>query len=186
MNSLGFSTGVELQGNNTSIQLQEETILATAASSITQSNSPLFSGSMIPDLTCTLNILSSIMDGSTFEFVIIDVYEVAGDATSGEITVTMPKDPNLTFTYDTNMVLAGPYVVNNADWTYDGTNSAFHVWTTSNAINANGKSSIGVLFNYVPNGDGITTYAASVFLGSGGETNGSNNSDNQTVTYFQQ
>lgn len=142
---------------------------------------------MMPDLTCTFNILSAIMDGPTFEFGIIDVYEVAGEATSGELTVTLAKDPRLTFTYDPGMVLAGPYFVNNSNWTYDGSDPATHIWTSNTAISANGKSAIGFLFAYDPqNLDGTVTYTVNIVSGSGGDANDANNSDTESVTYFTQ
>jgi len=132
----------------------------------------------------SFNILSSLMDGPTFEFGIIDVYEVAGDQTVGTITVTLPKDPKFTFAYDSSLTSAGLYTVNNAQWTYDNTNPNFHIWTTGDAIPANGKSSIGFIFGYNTEGDGEVSYSVSLLSGSGGETNDTNNTDIEVVTYF--
>jgi len=140
---------------------------------------------MDPDLTCTLNILSSISDESTTEFAFIDVYELAGNSTNGEITVTLPKDPRFTFAYDSSLSFLGIYEVNNANWSYDNSDPAFHVWKTSTVINGSGKSSIGIIFSYDPQGlDGEVSYTATVLANSGGETNSSNNSDSESITFF--
>jgi len=139
---------------------------------------------LVPDLAITFNILSTIMDGPTFEFGIIDVYEVADDITSGTITVTLPKDPRFSFVYDSSLGNVGPYLVNNASWTYDNSDPDLHIWTTEDSLNALGKSSIGFIFNYDTEGDGEIVYTVSVVSGSGGEVNDSNNVDVEQITYF--
>ncbi len=139
---------------------------------------------LIPDLACTFNILSSIMDGNTFEFGIIDVYEVAGDATVGTITIRLEKDDNLDFVYDPSLAIAGLYIVNNAVWTYDDSDPDFHVFTLEDTIPANGKSSIGFIFNYDTQEDGEVVYTVSIASGSGGDTNESNNVDVEAITHF--
>jgi len=139
-----------------------------------------------PDIACTFNILSSMMDGFTFERAIIDIYEVGGLNSSGLITVVLPKDPNFSILpYDNSMTNVGPYTVNNSQWSYDSSDPTFHIWTSSASISALGKSSIGMIFSYNPQGgDGEVTYTTTVIAGSGGEVNSANNVDVESITFF--
>jgi len=79
----------------------------------------------------------------------------------------------------------GSFVIENPQWTYDGTNSSFHFWTRDISIAANGSSTFGFEAVYDPqNSSGIVNYTVTILLGSGGEVNGDNNIDSETILYF--
>ncbi len=109
----------------------------------------------------------------------INVVEVAGAPTDGSmITVAISRDARL----------MGPNfnrrVANNADWTFDYSNSDFYFLRSTTVIPANGLSTIQfTLFLYPSGTNGAVTTTATILSGSGGETPQADNSHSATLTY---
>lgn len=140
---------------------------------------------VVPDLTPNITAAPSIMHGTTSFYLTVDVTELYKVATSGTITVFMPRDPRLSFTYDNTMTMAGFTPLNNSVWSYDGSNPAFHIFTTNSVIAAQGTSTFGMLATFTPgNTVGQYTLTSSILSGSGSEVKTSNNNDAETIDYF--
>ena len=76
----------------------------------------------------------------------------------------------------------------NASWTFDGTsNPVYYILKTNAVINANGKLSFGLNGVLTPGStSGVVAITTIIGAGSGGEVNPVNNTDPDSVTYFQQ
>ncbi|MFN7116869.1 MAG: Ig-like domain-containing protein [Saprospiraceae bacterium] len=147
---------------------------------ITTSNDP---GN--PDLTPIINAVPSSFTGIGNLNITVRVRELLGRATTGLITVRIPKDNRLTFTYNPALTTVGFNQVNNAVWSYDGSNPLFHLFTTNVTISASGASSFGFIASYDPQGSsGVSTITATIAAGSGAEINTGNNIDATSMTYF--
>ncbi len=139
----------------------------------------------IPDLSLSLFIENTIIEGTTNSNLFISLYETTGNITNGTITVIFPRDNNFTFNYDNSLSTLSSTAINNADWTYDGSNTSFHIWVSDIPITGMGASIIGLegIFSVVSNS--VITYSATVIAGSGGEGgNFMNNLDTETVIRF--
>ncbi len=129
-----------------------------------------------PDLGVTVVILPSIVTGNTAITVRATVVELAGNPTTGTITLNIRRSANWTIGVSTGTVING--------WTYQGISGVNHVFTTTNSIPANGASRLNIPANFIPAGNsGVYVFTASVAANSGGETNTNNNSDQETITF---
>ncbi len=142
---------------------------------------------LAPDLTPILTVLPNTIIGLTCDMeVTAKIVELKGMATSGEIKVLIPKDPRLTFTFDSGLATIGAFStpVDNADWTYNGSSFLFHEFTSTTVIPANGSSTIGFLACYDPeNTKGSATTTVQIVEGSGGEIRFDNNTDAEVLEY---
>lgn len=137
------------------------------------------------DLTSIMLLLPNTASGVTDLLTTFTIQEVSGNPTIGSITLVLPKDDRLSVSFDQNATMVGGFPVNNIDWIYDGGNPNFHIWTSNAIIPASMNSKIGIIATYDPQGSsGISTYSATILNGSGGETNGLNNVDAETILYF--
>jgi hypothetical protein len=82
--------------------------------------------------------------------VTVKVTELNSVNTNGTITVRIPKDSRVTFTYNSALTAVGFVAVNNSAWTYNGTNPFFHVFTTTSVITAGGSSTFGFVGSFNP------------------------------------
>lgn len=140
-----------------------------------------------PDLTPLITATPSVMHGITNFNVTIKVSEISGTATSGLITLYVPKDPRITFTYNNTLTTIGSPAVslNNPNWTYTGTNQFFYIFTSTTSIPANGSSTIGFAAQFNPlSAEGVYVLSSVIVSGSGSETKFSNNSSSVSLTYF--
>jgi len=136
------------------------------------------------DLTTSVTVLPTIATGITTNYWQIKIQEVAGECSSGEIMVVMPKDPRLTFTYDPTLTTVAIFSVDNSNWTYDNSNQFFHIWRSNDSIEASSSSKFGMVAQYDPQAtSGSVSYAITIVSGSGGEVNSSNNIDVETILY---
>jgi len=141
----------------------------------------------IPDYVATLAIAPSAIVGPTQVRNIVSISEVQNKLSCSSVYVLIPKDINrFNFTYLPNALSIGGVSVNNSDWQYYSTNPGFHVWEyIAGDFPALGTKKIGFIGLYDPNNtDGATTFTAQLFGGSGGEVNGLNNSDSESLIYF--
>jgi len=136
-----------------------------------------------PDLSPITTVLPTTADGITASVWTIKVQENEGVVTNGTISVIMPKDLRLSFSYDQQLTTVGIFPVENALWTY-APNSSFHIWTRDTPINPNESTTFGFEAVYDPqNTSGTVSYNATILNASGGETNGSNNIDVETIIF---
>ncbi len=141
-----------------------------------------------PDVTPIITSAPNIMHGITSYYIMVRITELNIVATSGLITVRMPKDTrwSLDGPYDPSLTILGTTPLNNDVWSYDGTSDPInHVFTTTSAIDAGSFSYFG--FNAVWNAGetlGIYTITSQIDSGSGGENQISNNADAEKLDYF--
>ena len=118
-------------------------------------------------------------------FFVVNVFEVGNQVSVGATTVILPKDDRFPINYDPTVTQVGIPFVENGKWTYDSSNSSFHIWTSTNSISNNGTSSFGFTGFFDPqNIIGTVSYSATIVSTSGGEENGLNNIDVETLIYF--
>ena len=102
------------------------------------------------------------------------------------MTVRVPVDSRLSFAYNPGLTNIGFLGVDNSKWIYGGNNGVFHLFTTTEVILANSKSTFGFVAQYDPqNTDGRTTLSTTVVFGSGGDCIFLNNFDDETIVYFE-
>lgn len=137
------------------------------------------------DLAPTLKVVPSTLQGISAMNVVVKVTEVAQRDTDGStITVRVPVDPRLTFTWDPTLTNVGFDQVQNNQWTYTS-NVLFHTFETTNVIAAGASLSFGYVSSYDPqNTSGQSTITMTVVPGSGGESQFNNNGDSELLTYF--
>ena len=138
----------------------------------------------VPDLSTVMTFLPTSVNGATLMAWTNRIQELDDQSTSGTITVIMAKDERLSFTYDPTISSIGPFDVINSDWSYDDSNSSFHIWTSAESLDALGLTAFGFEAEYDPqNTSGQTTFTMTILSGSGGEINGLNNIDAETLIY---
>ncbi len=171
--------GVRVQGSIADIGAQESA--STQEAPIPNTEFAIFTA----DLTCISTIIPSNANGITNSVMTVKIQELGNANTEGIITVIIPKDDRLTFSYDATLSAIGPFAVNNEDWVYDGSNGSFHIWTSDVEIEEISSSTFGFEAVYDPqNASGIVSFTSTIFTGSGGEENGANNIDVETLLYF--
>jgi hypothetical protein len=139
-----------------------------------------------PDLSPVIIANPSVMNGITNFNITIKVAEVGeGTATSGLITVLVPKDPRISFTYNNGLTTIGSTPVNNANWSLDNSNQFFYIFTSTSVIPASGFSTIGLAAQFNPqSAQGVYVLSSVIKSGSGSEVRTSNNSSSVSLTYF--
>jgi len=137
------------------------------------------------DITTSMTMIPSTANGTTNVIFKFQIQELANFDTDGDITLVVPKDGRLTTNWDPNATMAGPFPVDNASWDYDGSHPSFHIWTTNEIILSGGSTSFGFESTYDPQGTtGQVSYTGTIIQNSGGEGNGLNNIDSETIIYF--
>lgn len=143
---------------------------------------------IVPDLTPNISATPNIMTGTTQFYLTVKVTELYNVSTSGLITVFIPRDPRLTFTYNNTLNALGFTTLNNSVWSYDSSNPIYHIFTTNAVIGgspATSTSTFGMLATFTPgNTMGQYTLTSTILSGSGGEVKTSNNNDAESIDYF--
>jgi hypothetical protein len=145
------------------------------------------SDKILPDVSPTITASSNVMHGITDFNVVVRVTELNKTDTRGLITVIIPKDSRLTFNgpYDPALTMVGTMAVNNAVWTYDGTDPDNHVFTTMSVIPGGTSSTFGFRAKFDPGKTrGIYTITSQILSPSGGEIRVNNNVDSEKLDYF--
>ncbi len=140
-----------------------------------------------PDLSPILNLLPNNISGASNINIVAEIVELGGADTDGStIKVRLPSDPRFSFTYDPTLMNIGFNPVQNADWTYTGNNGVVHEFTYNPAVLvANGRTAFGYVGVYDPQAtDGQTTLTVTIVPLSGGECVFTNNTDAETLIYF--
>ncbi len=171
--------GVRVQGDIADIGAQESS--STQVPPIPNTEFAIFT----TDLTVVSTIIPTNANGITDNVMTVKVQELGNSNTEGLVTVIIAKDTHLSMTYDASATAIGPFPVDNSNWIYDGSNSGFHIWTSSVQIAQLSNSTFGFQATYDPqNASGIVSYSATIVSGSGGEEDGTNNIDVETISFF--
>jgi len=137
------------------------------------------------DLTVTQTVLPTLINGPTSSVWEIQINEQEGNDTDGPITIVIQKDARLSLNWQGNNTQIGPFNIDNALWTYDNTNTSFHIWTSTTSLAGNGSRNFGFEATYDPQStSGVVNFTVTILTGSGGEVNGMNNIDSETILYF--
>lgn len=143
---------------------------------------------VVPDLTPNITAAPNVMHGITTFNITVAISEINNVATQGLITVYIPKDSRMTFTFNQALSAIGnapATPLNNNIWAYDGSNSFYHVFTTSNVIAANSFSTFGFVATFTPGGArGQYPITSAIASGSGKENTTTNNNDSEILNYF--
>lgn len=131
------------------------------------------------DLTPRIQISPSIAHSTTDMDVTIDVWNLSTTtASSGTITLYVTKDAQLFNSPVMNAALS-------TGWTFNSTDPDYYIFTTTNAINADSKKTVVFKVTVKP---GTTTGNVPVTVlipsGSGGDTDDTNNSDDDVLSYY--
>jgi len=134
-----------------------------------------------PDFTTLIDIdRLDFAAGDTRDFA-IDIFELAGQPSNGQVAFRIPKIPSYTITYSTTastVNVSGSYAVNNVDWDFTQTSS--YILCTLKAgktIPGYGISSVGfTVQRNVGSPAGVQNIAAVIVAGSGGDSQTANNS----------
>ena len=105
------------------------------------------------------------------------------------IIVKVNKDPRYVLSFNTGLTAMNGQTVNNADWLYDGTDPAQHIFTyqgNANLFLRDTKSLIGLSATLDPDAGTRGTYAVDVEIidFSGGEVETTNNADVEYLNFF--
>jgi len=137
------------------------------------------------DITPSMTLIPSLANGITDVFFTIKISELEFYETTDAITVVFPKDSRLDLDWDAAATSLGPFSIDNTNWTYDNSNSSFHIWTTEVQIEGGGQMTFGFSASFDPeNTTGSVSYTGTIMQNSGGELNGLNNIDSETIIYF--
>ncbi len=145
------------------------------------------------DLGIVLNISDGIISGPENLSVLVRVRELLGNQTesTSDIEIRLDRINNLGFTYDPSLT-AIPFgssteMVDNAAWSYDGTDPFFHIWRNTVGLAANEQSTFGFEGVFNPNSsDGTVVLTARLVAGSGGESDFNNNLSTFQIVFFVQ
>jgi hypothetical protein len=109
-------------------------------------------------------------------------------STSGAVTLYVSKSPLINLTFNSLATVIGGKSVQNNGWTFDGISDPdYYILTTNRVINASGRLSFGLNGVLTPGStSGVIPITTIIFPGSGGEINPVNNTDPDSITFFQQ
>ncbi|GAB4030997.1 hypothetical protein GCM10028774_07280 [Spirosoma jeollabukense] len=139
----------------------------------------------VPDLAIITTVQPSSMYGTTNFTLVGDVYELNSSAVTGPITIYIAKDPIFVLSFDGNATIVGSKVVNNSIWTFDATNADFYTLTTNTGFVGGTKRVFGLTGVFTPgNTKGKIAISSLIIGSSSGELNLVNNSDADTIDYF--
>ncbi len=137
------------------------------------------------DLTPIMTMLPSIANGITDILITVKVQELENLASSGDISFVLIKDDRLGIDWDPTANAIGPISVENSNWVYDGSHPSFHIWTSDAIIEGGASTVFGFISSYDPQGTtGTVAFTGTILQNSGGELNGLNNIDVETLFYF--
>ncbi|SFF36020.1 choice-of-anchor Q domain-containing protein [Spirosoma endophyticum] len=145
-----------------------------------------YESSLPPDLTPLLYVTPSLAYSTTAGSVVLDVFEINSAPTTGPITVYIAKSSLLNLSFDPGATSLAGKPVHNSLWSFDATsNSDAYILTTTQAMGAGGKRSLGLSSTLTPGQTrGRVSVTATLVGGSGGEATLTNNTDADQVEYF--
>ncbi|GAB3026637.1 hypothetical protein GCM10027051_34310 [Niabella terrae] len=142
------------------------------------------------DLQVTISVLPAQVTGAQSLSGLVSVSNPTTTATDGtDVTISIPKSPNYTISFDPALTSAQGLPVGNADWTLDNTNNSYYLFklggtNNTQAIAANATSRFGITITFAAGTlSGTDNMTATVVDGSGGEADPTNNNDSDKVVY---
>jgi hypothetical protein len=140
---------------------------------------------ILPDIVVTMSVTPNSMDGETNFELVVRITELNGADSNGEIRIVIPRDIRWSFTWNGALTQAGGMAVNNSVWSYDGSNDAMHIFTTTAVIAGNSSLVFGLQGVFDPGSTrGVSTVTSQIVAGSGGDSRVTNNSDSEVINYF--
>ncbi|SFF21957.1 beta strand repeat-containing protein [Spirosoma endophyticum] len=174
--------------NLTNVQLSQAGLYSLVAISTCNSvTSTAFTLAVVqPDLIPLLHVTPSLAYSTTTGSVVVDVFEINSTPTSGLITVYISKASLLNLSFDPGATSFGGRSVQNSLWSFDGTSSSdAYILTTTQVIGAGSKLSVGLSSLLTPGTTRGTIGVTATLVGSsGGEVRMINNTDADTMDYF--
>jgi len=143
---------------------------------------------LAPDLTPIMVISPNIITGTTTFTTRIRILNLnlatVGPTTGAVITVRIAKNTaKWDFVWDGTLVSNSLGSLNNAAWTYTS-NAFYHIWTTTNVIVKGSSRYIGFTGSFTPGASkGTLPISVNIVYPSGGETNGTNQTDVEVIEY---
>ncbi len=141
-----------------------------------------------PDVTTTLIVNPNIIHGTSGFDLAVKVTELNMVNTNGIMTVHIPKDTRWLIEggYNPSLTAIGGTSLNNSEWAYSS-DDINHIFTSSTAIPQGGFSRFGFRVTFNPDlSRGVYTITSQLVSGAGGEVRVSNNSDSESIDYFQE
>ena len=99
------------------------------------------------DLFANFTFANNSLEKDSSTYVIVNVNEIMGNSTSGNVEIFIPFSTGFTYTFDdtiTDVDILGNETVNNGDWTLTSNPSGLRL-STSSVISGNGRSRIAIL-----------------------------------------
>ncbi|GAB4030276.1 hypothetical protein GCM10028774_04550 [Spirosoma jeollabukense] len=141
---------------------------------------------LMPDLVPLMNMLPSTLYGTTPITVVVDVVELNSVTTSGPIMIRLTKDPLVSLFLNAELTTLIGRNVQNSAWTLDNSDPNVYILTTSSAIPAGSKLSVGLTGQITPgNTKGVLSISVAVQGDNIGEVININNADAEQINYFQ-
>ena len=139
-----------------------------------------------PDLTTVLYARPSTAYSTTSVTTVVDVMELNNISTSGQITIKISKDTQISFTYNSGATTVDGRPVQNSAWSFDDlADPDYYVLTSTQTITAGGQLSFGLNGVLTPGATTGTLTISSVVVNSGNDAKLTNNTDADKVEYFQ-
>ena len=125
---------------------------------------------IIPDLFPNFTFGNTTFNQGDSRFLVININEIAGANTAGQIEFFVPNSVGFTYTFNatlTNATVIASEAVNNPDWTVSNTGSGL-LFTSNTVIPANGRSRIAIEITGIDSGAEANT-TVNVTPGLGGK-----------------
>ncbi|GAB4044616.1 beta strand repeat-containing protein [Spirosoma jeollabukense] len=137
------------------------------------------------DLTLLLFAQPALVYGPTLVSVVVTVYELNGVVTSGPVSVKLSEDTMLGLGFDPAATSVGGKPVQNPSWQFSGPVDGMYTLTSTQPLPAGGRLSVGLSGPLTPGATkGRLSVSATVVDPSGSETRLNNNTDAETIEYF--
>lgn len=188
---LGLPPGLSFNGSiiaGTPTQTGMNTITVIAVDPLGQTANTSFELRVeppVPDLTPVIYLRPSLVYGNSSVSLLVDVVENNGVASSGSITVRIPKVAGLNLDFDAGVSQVGNRQVQNGAWTFSATSASYYELTTTQSITGGNQLSVYLSGTLIVGATSGKLSVSAVVLG-GGEVRLTNNTDADKLEYFQQ
>ena len=158
------------------------------SNTVTNQNLLAITAAALSDLTPVLYARPSSTYNTKPISVVVEVYELNGTPTRGQIIVKLNKDPKITLSFSARAISVGGITVQNSAWSFDDmSDEDYYVLTSDQTIAAGDILAFGLTGSLTPGAtSGSLTFTGVLGPGSGGEGLITNNSDADKIDFFQQ
>lgn len=150
-------------------------------------SSVYFGIALLPDVTVNITATPNVMGGLTHFNVVVRVTELNQVATSGPVTLIIPRDTrwSLEERFDTSLTQLDQVLLQNSMWSFSESDPGYYIFTMEEVIPAGESVALGFKALFNPNNTrGVYSITAQILSGSGGEYLMINNSDSEKLEYF--